>query len=85
MAFCSHLLFIMQLLINKLMVGKLMVEGCLWMLSVGGLFQIGDLAALGVGLVLLELEVEKLMSDIPGGSWSNCNFFNDPCSLVVIL
>jgi len=45
MAFNSHLWFVLQLLINKLMVGKLMVEGCLWMLSVGGLFQIGDLAA----------------------------------------
>lgn len=41
------------------------------MLSVGGLFQIGDLAAWVVGLVLLELGEKKLISDTLGGSNSS--------------
>lgn len=37
------------------------------MLSVGGLFQIGDLVVWVVGLVLLELGVKKLINGILGG------------------
>lgn len=67
MALNSHPWFILQLLTNRLMVGKLMVEGCSLMLSVGGLFQIGDLVVWVVGLVLLELGVKKLINGILGG------------------
>lgn len=41
------------------------------MLNAGGLFQIGDLVVLVVGLVQLEWGVKKLISDILGGSSSN--------------
>ena len=37
-----------------------------------------------VDLVPLELEVKKLISDILGGDWSNCNPFNNFHSLLIM-
>lgn len=47
--FIKLLTYIIQLHINKLMGGRLMVEECLWMLNVVELSQIGVLADLVAG------------------------------------
>lgn len=54
--------------INKLMVRKLITEGCLLMLNVEGLFQIGDPVGWVVALEQLELEVKNSIRGILGES-----------------
>lgn len=66
-----NLMHNIQLPINKLMGGRLMVEGFLWMLSVVELSQIGVLDDLGVDQELLELEVKMLIRDIQEGKSLN--------------
>lgn len=60
-------MYIIQLHINKLMGRSLITEGCLLMLNVVELFQIGGLVGLVVDLGQLGLEGKTSIKSILGG------------------